>query len=89
MPTPECHKICYRNIELKRKNTERYIRSKMQNSKRTDINWKKKIVANQKQYRDTNKEKIRARAKEYKKIIIVKSEKQTEKTITCDNCGTV
>ena len=39
----------------------------MQNSKRTDIKQKnKEVLVNQKQYRDTNKEQIRARAKEYK-----------------------
>ena len=49
----------------------------MQNSKRTDINQKKKVLANQ--YGDTNKEKIRASAKEYKEKIKVKSENETEK----------
>ena len=54
----------------------------MQNSKRTDINQKKQeVLANQKQYGDTNKEKIRACAKDYKRNNKGKSEKETAKTL--------
>ena len=59
----------------------------MHNSKRTDIN--QKVLVNQKQYGDTNKEQIRARAKEYKEKAKDKVRKRNREIITCDNCGTV
>ena len=71
MLTSEYYKICNTNyiignIKLSRKNTERNRRTNMQNTKGANINLKKEILAKQKQYREAEKEKLKASAKDSK-----------------------
>ena len=42
---------------------------------------KEERLANQKQHREANKEKIKARAKEYKEQVKISLEKETEKKL--------